>query len=181
MEKSSSHKIPYLIKCYLCTKLIFMFKNWVFIGVLGLFLVACGGKTDPSSEVTTNDVTNGASANGSGNGSLPQIKFEEEIHDFGRITQGEKVSYAFKFTNTGESNLIVSSAAGSCGCTVPEWPKEPILPGKEGKINVVFSSEGKSGMQEKTITIVTNCEPATQEIRIKTNIIVPTETVKEER
>ena len=109
---------------------------------------------------------------------IDTLFFEEEEHDFGRITQGEKVSYAFKFKNTGKSNLLIASAAGSCGCTVPEYPKEPILPGQEAKINVVFSSEGKSGIQEKTITIVTNCEPSTKIIKIKTNIIVP-ETVKD--
>ncbi len=158
-----------------------MFKNWIFVGTLMLLLSACDGDKKNSTEISTNDVSNGASADGTANGNLPQIKFEEEIHDFGKITQGEKVSYAFKFTNTGKSNLIISSAAGSCGCTVPEWPKEPVLPGKEGKVNVVFSSEGKSGLQEKTITIVTNCEPNTQVIRIKTDIIVPTETVKEDR
>lgn len=158
-----------------------MYKNLVFGGLFVLFLSACGGSKSGSTEISTNDVTNSTSADGSDKSGLPSIKFEEEIHDFGRITQGEKVSYAFKFTNTGQSNLIISSAAGSCGCTVPEWPKEPVLPGKEGKINVVFSSEGKSGLQEKTITIVTNCEPSTQEIRIKTDIIVPTETVKEDR
>ena len=65
-----------------------------------------------------------------------------------------------------------TNANGSCGCTVPEWPSEPVKPGAEGKINVVFSSEGKSGLQEKTVTIVTNCEPATKVIRIKTEIIV---------
>jgi hypothetical protein len=158
-----------------------MFKNAFLVGVLMLILSACGDSPKPSNGISTNDVTNSASADGTDDSDLPKIKFEEEIHDFGRITQGEKVSFAFKFTNVGKTNLIISSAAGSCGCTVPEWPKEPVLPGKEGKINVIFSSEGKSGMQEKTITIVTNCEPSTQEIRIKTNIIVPTETVKEER
>jgi hypothetical protein len=157
-----------------------MSKNLLFAGVLALFLASCGGDKKVSNDISTNDVMNSKSGDGSENGDIPVMKFEEEAHDFGRITQGEKVSYAFKFTNTGKSNLIISSAAGSCGCTVPEWPKEPIAPGKEGKINVVFSSEGKSGLQEKTITVVTNCEPSTQVIRIKTNIIVPTESVKEE-
>jgi hypothetical protein len=74
----------------------------------------------------------------------------------------------------GSSNLIVSSAHGSCGCTIPEYPKKPILPGEEGVIDVVFASEGKSGIVEKSVTIVTNCEPSTKIIYIKANIIVPT-------
>ncbi|MBK7668800.1 MAG: DUF1573 domain-containing protein [Sphingobacteriaceae bacterium] len=112
-------------------------------------------------------------------GNLPDIKFEEEEHDFGRITQGEKVSFAFKFKNTGNSNLIITSAAGSCGCTVPEWPKEPILPGKEGKVNVILAVKVKAEYKKKSINIVTNCEPSTRIVKIKTEIIVP-ETLKEE-
>jgi hypothetical protein len=68
---------------------------------------------------------NTKSADGSSNTALPDMKFEEETHDFGRITQGEKVAFAFRFKNTGSSNLIVSSAHGSCGCTIPEYPKKP--------------------------------------------------------
>lgn len=142
--------------------------------VLAFVLLSCNSKeSKPGDGVSANDVSNTASAEGSSKSDLPDIKFEEEEHDFGRITQGEKVSFAFKFKNTGKSNLLITSAAGSCGCTIPEWPKEPIAPGKEGKINVVFSSDGKSGMQEKTITIVTNCEPSTKVVRIKTDVIVP--------
>ena len=126
-----------------------------------------------SKEMTTGDVMNSESADRK-KGSLPEIKFEEETHDFGRITQGEKVTFAFKFRNTGGSNLIISSAAGSCGCTVPEYPKKPIAPNEEGIVNVVFSSEGKSGMVEKSVTLVTNCEPSTKIIYIKANVIVPT-------
>ncbi|PBQ33980.1 hypothetical protein CNR22_20100 [Sphingobacteriaceae bacterium] len=126
--------------------------------------------------VDTDSVSNSASANGDEKGDLPEIKFTEEVFDFGKITQGEKVSHAFTFKNTGKGNLIISGASGSCGCTVPEWPKEPIKSGEEGTINVVFSSEGKSGMQEKTVTVITNCEPATRVIRIKTEIIVPEQT-----
>lgn len=129
---------------------------------------------ESSKEITTNDVMNTKSAGGNNNANLPDIKFAEETHDFGRITQGEKVAFGFKFKNTGGANLIISSANGSCGCTIPEYPKKPILPGEEAIINVVFASEGKSGVVEKSVTIVTNCEPSTKIIYIKANIIVPT-------
>lgn len=155
-----------------------MFGKTCLIAVLCVFLTSCGNGNASDKGISTNDVSNTATSNGSSNEALPEIVFEEEEHDFGRITQGEKVSFAFKFKNTGKSNLIIASAVGSCGCTVPEYPKEPILPGQEAKINVVFSSEGKSGLQEKSITVVTNCEPSTKIIKIKTNIIVP-ETVKD--
>lgn len=144
-----------------------------YILVASVMILASSCK-EHSTEVTTNDVTNSKSADGKSNTALPDMKFEEETHDFGRITQGEKVAYAFRFKNTGGSNLIVSSAHGSCGCTIPEYPKKPILPGEEAVIDVVFASEGKSGMVEKSVTIVTNCEPSTKIIYIKANIIVPT-------
>lgn len=106
-------------------------------------------------------------------GAAPVIMFNEEKHDFGTITQGEKVSYSFVFKNTGGSDLVISSAQGSCGCTVPSYPKEPVKPGAEGKIDVAFNSEGKSGLTEKTVTLVTNCNPSTKILTISSKIIVP--------
>jgi hypothetical protein len=81
------------------------------------------------------------------------MTFAEEKHDFGKITQGEKVSYSFTFKNTGNSDLIVSNASASCGCTIPNYPKVPVKPGEESKIDVVFNSDGKSGLVEKTVTL----------------------------
>ncbi|MBA3705784.1 MAG: DUF1573 domain-containing protein [Bacteroidetes bacterium] len=108
-------------------------------------------------------------------GSAPLIVFNEEKHDFGKITQGEKVEYSFVFKNTGGSDLVISSAQGSCGCTVPTYPQQPIKPGQEAKIDVVFNSEGKSGLVEKTVTLVTNCNPSTKILTISSTVIVPEE------
>jgi hypothetical protein len=135
-----------------------------------LMFLSCS--REESRDLSTENVINSASASGKQKTSLPEIKFDEEVFDFGKITQGEKVSHAFTFTNTGKGNLIISGASGSCGCTVPEWPGKPIPPGESGSINVVFNSEGKRGTQEKTVTVLTNCEPATRVIRIKAEIIV---------
>lgn len=143
----------------------------IFVLASLVFLFSCDNSEDNGS-VSSDSVSNNASAKGNINADLPEIKFDEEVFDFGRITQGEKVSHSFTFKNVGKKNLIISGASGSCGCTVPDWPKEPILPGGTGMIDVVFSSEGKSGAQEKTVTVVTNCEPATRVIRIKADIIV---------
>src|SRR4051794_10595500 len=95
---------------------------------------------DPS--IVNNPVT--ASSPDTEGKDLPKFKFETEEHDFGTITEGEKVSFAFKFVNTGEADLLIRSASGSCGCTVPEYPKEAIKAGKGGVINVTFDSSGKS-------------------------------------
>lgn len=136
-----------------------------------LVLFSCG---NDNQSVTTNDININASANGNTSSeNLPVIEFEEETHDFGKITQGEKVSYSFKFKNTGKSNLLISSAQASCGCTVPKPPTDPLAPGTSNKIDVTFDSNGKSGKFDKQITVLTNCEPNTKILKITGEIIVP--------
>jgi hypothetical protein len=102
---------------------------------------------------------------------LTGISFARNEHNFGTITQGEKVKTKFKFTNSGTENLVITNATGSCGCTVPEYPKEPIAPGKTGEILVEFNSEGKEGEQSKTVTVEANTEPRQTVLTIKSNIV----------
>lgn len=127
--------------------------------------VAQTESTKPSTPVPTADVvdTDGA----------PQFSFTKERHDFGEIQQGEKVSTVFEFTNTGDAPLIITNAKGSCGCTVPEWPKDPIAPGEKGSIEVEFDSKGKSGVQTKTVNLTANTVPNTKVLTISANIQVP--------
>jgi hypothetical protein len=142
--------------------------------ILGLAagFVSCAPKK--KDQVTPDMVNITATANGnSPAGMAPVMKFETETHDFGKITQGQVVSYAFKFKNTGGSDLTIAEAHGSCGCTVPEYPHNPIAPGEEGVINVNFNSEGKHGVQEKTVTLSTNCEPSTKVITIHAEVLTP--------
>ena len=106
-------------------------------------------------------------------GSAPIMTFNEMKHDFGKINQGEKVSYAFVFKNTGGSDLVISSAQGSCGCTIPSYPKEAIKAGETSKIDVVFDSGGKTGVVQKTVTLVTNCSPSTKILTISSTINAP--------
>lgn len=94
------------------------------------------------------------------------FKFEKESYDFGQITEGEKVSYEFVFTNSGTEPMIITGAMATCGCTVPDYPKEPIAPNAEGKISVIFDSKGKSGMQNKVITITANTVPASTQLHL---------------
>lgn len=96
----------------------------------------------------------------------PVISFEHGMYNFGKITQGEKVQYDFKFTNTGKSPLIINEATATCGCTIPEKPKDPIKPGESGVIKVVFNSTGKMGMQDKVVTITSNGNPSTTEVHL---------------
>jgi hypothetical protein len=96
----------------------------------------------------------------------PVMTFEKESHDFGIVTNGEKVKYEFRFKNTGKTPLIISNAEASCGCTVPEYPREPIVPGGEGTISVVFDSSGRIGMQNKLISVYSNAVPAVSELHL---------------
>lgn len=100
------------------------------------------------------------------------IKYDKTTHDFGRIAQGEKVRTTFKFANTGPNPLIITNAVGSCGCTVPKWPKEPIAPGKKGEIEVEFDSAHKSGEQNKSITVTANTSPTSYILNVK-SVVVP--------
>lgn len=103
-------------------------------------------------------------------GKYPEMTFEAKEHDFGLINRGEIVTYYYKFENTGEANLIISRAVGSCGCTVPEYPKTPLKPGESAKIKVTFNSGGKHGKQQKSVTILTNTKEATEILLIKAEI-----------
>lgn len=93
-------------------------------------------------------------------GNNPVLKFEKEIYDFGKIKDGDKVSYSYAFENTGKSPLIITDAVASCGCTIPSWPNKPINPGEKSAIKVIFNSAGKSGLIDKQITITANTAPA---------------------
>ena len=124
--------------------------------------------------ITTKLVSNPLTANQSTKKVLmPKIQMDEASFDFGEMQQGESVTHDFVLKNIGDANLIISTAKGSCGCTVPEWPKEPIAKGEEVAIKVTFNSAGKSGKQNKTVTLVTNAIPNTKVITINGNVIVP--------
>ncbi len=154
-----------------------MKKTALLLAVIVSFY-ACGDKTTGTEEnIDTEVVDNPATAeNAEGideNAEVPVFSFEKDAHDFGTIIQGEKVAYSFKFKNTGEGDLIITSAKGSCGCTVPEYPVEPIAPGADGVIDVVFNSDGKSGQQNKKVTIVANTVPNTTVLAINGTVEVP--------
>lgn len=104
-------------------------------------------------------------------GPTTAITFNETEFNFGKVKSGEKVRHAYKFKNTGNEPLIISNAKGSCGCTVPDWPKEPIGVGEEAEIMVVFDSKNKKGNQTKQVTITANTNPPQTIIYIKGEVI----------
>ena len=104
---------------------------------------------------------------------MPKIEIDKDFFDFGEIDQDESVSTEFKLRNIGEAPLLIRSAKGSCGCTVPEWPREVVLSGDNAIIKVTFNSGKRNGRQNKTITLVTNAIPSLKVLTIKGTVLVP--------
>jgi hypothetical protein len=100
-------------------------------------------------------------------GPLPAMQFETMDHDFGTIKEGSIVEYTYTFKNTGTAPLIIQGAQGSCGCTVPTWPKEPVPVGGTGVITAKFDSNGKQNLQNKTVTITANTFPKQTVLKFK--------------
>lgn len=138
-------------------------KNLLFLTLLlsfTLVFTACE-KTDETEETETTEVTEEGSENTDNPNATPDmpvttVTFEEETHNFGKIKDGDKVQHIFKFKNTGTEKLVVKNVKPSCGCTTPEWTKDPIEPGGEGFIQIEFDSSGKIGTQNKSVTVELN-------------------------
>lgn len=104
---------------------------------------------------------------------LARITFEEAEFDFGTVNEGDVVKHEFKFTNSGKVPLTILKARSSCGCTIPEWPEDPIPPGGTGVINAKFNTEGKMNNQTKIITVTANTYPNEARVKLK-GIVTPT-------
>ena len=138
-----------------------------------------GGKTTDldsgliSTDVVENPITmDDTTLNGK---ELPRITFKQKNFDFGVLIEGEKVEHTFKFENTGNADLIITKVSTTCGCTVADYPKNPIHSGGKGKIEVVFNSEGKHGYQHKLIRILANTQPNLTELSIDAQVLGPDE------
>ena len=112
-------------------------------------------------------VTNPGTAKGDKAAAMAEISFKKTSHDFGIVKEGTKVFWNFRFTNKGDKDLILNRVKADCGCTVPEYPKTPIAPGEEGKIKVTFDTKGRSGMQVKKVSVLSNSSRPTTVLSIK--------------
>jgi len=150
--------------------------NFYIFFIFAFILFSCG--RHDNKQLNSDVVNNPATASGTKKENSAAFKFESELHDFGKVAQGEKVSFAFKFKNVGKSDLLIADAYGSCGCTIPTFSNKPIAPGADGIIEVLFNTEGKSGNQEKTVTIIANTVPNEKQIKIRAFVQVPEENKK---
>lgn len=165
-------------------------KNKLFLGfaLAGLFTaIACGenasSKIDPNAQPVSSEVAEApvtpaqpttpvttAETAVDPNAKYPVIEFDKMEHDFGSIDQSGKATHTFKFKNTGEADLIIQEAKGSCGCTVPDYPKQAIKPGESGEIEVSFDPQGRPGTQMKNVTVKTNTARGMDILKIKANV-----------
>ena len=103
----------------------------------------------------------------------PVIQFEKTEYDFGKILQGEVVSYTFHFTNAGNAPLIITGMDKSCGCTTGDYPRDPIAPGQRGDIKISYDSKGHFGFQSRTVVVISNCIPSQTSLRVKAEVMTP--------
>ena len=139
----------------------------IVILLLALLMVSCG---DDESKINTSLVNNPASATEGANKKEPKIEFSVLEHDFGKIIQGEQVSYTYKFKNTGNAPLIISAVEKTCGCTDTKFPKEPVKPGGEGSISITYDSKGHKGFQNKRVIVKANTNPSETILKFKAQV-----------
>lgn len=155
-------------------------KHWkiVIFSVNILLLAACGNgqsenESNDKKKLNTALINNPRTANAGEEVTkgLATMDFTDTSHSFGKMYEGESASYDFTFKNNGQSPLLISNAAGSCGCTVPDYPHEPIAPGASATINVKFNSTGKVGLQNKSVNIFTNSNKGTHTLNIDAEVL----------
>ncbi|KXX68053.1 hypothetical protein AVL50_23845 [Flammeovirga sp. SJP92] len=133
-------------------------------------MIACGEKKSESSataESTKVEVVQGTVAP---TGPVAKFQFEEKEFDFGEITEGDKVTHVFNYKNTGEVPLLITNVRTTCGCTAPNWSKEPLAPGETAELTVSFNSAHKKGTQVKRVTISANVEDGMDVVTIRAKV-----------
>jgi len=158
------------------TAMDFKLKYFVFLITLSSLLFSCGqdrSEGEMVEEIQTEGkissiIRSPVTANGMEDTlNVAKMKFEQYEFDFGEVKEGDEVERVFKFENVGKVPLLISHASSSCGCTVPEWPKEAIEPGEEGEILVRFNTTNKPNNQEKSVSITANTYPSVTKVMLK--------------
>jgi len=137
-------------------------KNLLLLVPVALLIVSCGGQAserEQDAASAESSVTESGEQSVEMNENAAVVAVEEDTYDFGQANEGDKVKHVFEFTNAGQTPLIISSVQASCGCTTPDYPKQPIKPGERSQIEVVFNTSNQPGMQHKVITMISNANP----------------------
>ena len=138
-------------------------KRSIFLSLSAIFMICCMAGTCSSPDKQKNEKETEAPIS---------IVFEKETHDFGKISAASgKVECSFTFANKGKTPLVVTEVSKSCGCTNPEWSKEPIAPGKQGFIKVTYDPEGNNGAILKNLTVYSNGNPAIIRLKIQGEVV----------
>lgn len=142
-----------------------------FFALIVFIFSHCAGREEPSTGSEYN-IHNPASASGKQSSkSVPVIEFRETEFNLGTLIHGEKVSHTFAFTNTGGSNLVLSNVDADCGCTSPNWTRDPVRPGETGSVEIVFDSRNRSGEQEQVVRVFSNTQPNYTDLTIRCNVV----------
>lgn len=146
------------------------YLNYLLVLLVSGFLLSCN--TSGEKTLSGDLISIPKSADGSKT-KEPIIQFEKTEYDFGKILQGEVVSYTFHFTNVGEAPLLITGVEKSCGCTASEFVREPIAPGGKGQIKITYDSKGHHGIQSKSLVVNANTNPSQTVLRIKAEVRTP--------
>ncbi|WP_435414743.1 DUF1573 domain-containing protein [Polaribacter aestuariivivens] len=132
-------------------------------------LVSCGND-NATSKINKGNLENAKTRDAEIKKGTASVSLDKKEYDFGTVNEGDIVETVFKVTNTGKTDLVITNATGSCGCTVPVWPKAPIKPGETGDVEVKFNTSGKPNRQMKTVTLTTNTESGREILTLKGSV-----------
>ncbi len=148
-----------------------MKKITLLVAVISIsFFSACKDGANATKKINKENLNKAASRDAEIKKGTALIAFDKKVYDFGTVNEGDIVETSFKITNSGKTDLVITNAQPSCGCTVPVWPKAPIKPGESGEVKVKFNTSGKPNRQNKTITLTTNTESGREVLTLKGSV-----------
>ena len=145
-------------------------KFLVLILITASFLTSCKDATNITAKIKKENLVNAKSRDSEIKKGAASISFDKKEYDFGTVNEGDIVETSYLVTNSGKTDLVITNAQASCGCTVPVWPKNPIKPGATGEVKVKFNTSGKPNRQQKTITLTTNTESGREVLTLKGSV-----------